>query len=384
MSVEKKRKHILVVDNDQAAAYLVRGLLEAQGYEAIIASTGEEGYEQAIRFLPDLIITDVVLPGMDGYAMCRMLRQRPATRSLPILMLSQKGDLESKIKGFDTGVDDYLTKPFAPEELRYRVRSLLTRSAPQPQSPTNTRGRIIAFFGAKGGVGKTTLSVNTALALQQTSKSRVALMDTDYYFGNVGVQLNITSRHSILELCDTPVAEIDKEMMDAAMISTKTGLRLLLAPLLPEDAERVTKKLVEHMLKLLAESYDFVVVDCPPNYDDRTLEILEGADIVIMVLTPEIGAFKNASMFFGLSEKINLPTEDVFLLLNRADSEVGIDAHAIEKALKRKVGFSIMSGGRAVVLSVNRGTPMILDQPNHPFSKQIQQLANALIKHKAA
>ncbi|MDQ7028467.1 MAG: response regulator [Ardenticatenia bacterium] len=155
---------VLLVEDDMAAAKLYRWVLMNEGFEVISATSGEEGYTLATEHTPDLIIIDVVLPGIDGYTLCRRLRQNVVTRTIPVLLLSAKGDIADKIAGLEAGADDYLAKPFHPEELAYRVKALLARyRAPTvPGANVYARGQIIAFFSSKGGVGKTTIAVNLA------------------------------------------------------------------------------------------------------------------------------------------------------------------------------------------------------------------------------
>ena len=141
-------KRILVVDDDAAILQLLRLFLSNEGYEVISTCSGEDAYAKAIQQIPDLAIVDVMMPGLDGYTLCRKLRENPSTRLLPIVMLSAHGDVADRIKGFEAGADDFLLKPFEPKELAFRVRNLLARvaAAPQAQTPEQRRGKIISFW----------------------------------------------------------------------------------------------------------------------------------------------------------------------------------------------------------------------------------------------
>jgi pilus assembly protein CpaE len=372
---------ILVVDDDDTTARLIEVLLSEAGYRVTVAPSGELAFEDAERHPPDLAILDVMLPGMDGYTLCRMLRQSPPTRSLPILMLTAQGDTEDKLAGFDAGADVYLTKPFAPAELVYRIRGLLGRGqiapprAPQPKS--RAPGQRIAVFGAKGGVGKTTIAVNLAIALAAGASSSVVLVDGDLTFGDVSVHLNLTPTRTILDLLER-VEDLDREVFNQALIRHDSDVRVLLSPFRPEQAERVTPEHIQAILDSLACYYDYVVVDCPASYDDVTLAILENADRVLIVVTPEIGPVKNTGVFLDLAAEIGIAEDKLMLVLNRANSEVGISAGEIENTLRVALPFHLNSGGRPVVLSVNRGRPLLLEHPQHPFSLGIKKIAQAV------
>jgi DNA-binding response OmpR family regulator len=148
---------ILIVDNNQAVRNGLSDILSQQGYVVLQSETAEAADALIKRQLPDLIIMNVVLPGMDGYAFCQQLRQNPDTRLLPIILQVSQGDLADRMAGFKVGANDYITLPYPPEELLYRIKNLLSLSQKPvpPQAQIPTPGRITAIFAAKGGVGKT-------------------------------------------------------------------------------------------------------------------------------------------------------------------------------------------------------------------------------------
>lgn len=370
---------ILVVDDDPTIAKLLDVVLRQAGYQVTLANTAEEGLERALAQPPDLAIFDVMLPGMDGYALCRKLRQNPATSLMPILIVTAQAETRDKLAGFNAGADDYLTKPFDPAELAYRIKALLARSQmPNMLARTQTqRGKLWSVFGAKGGVGKTTLAVNLAVALTRQPNLRVALVDTDLEFGDIGAHLNLAPSRTIMDLV-LRLDDIDQELLDRVLIRHESGVKVLLGPYRPEDAERVSPEALKTVLERLTENVDYVIADCPSNYGERTLTLLENSDAIIMVLTPEIGPVKNTSTFLELAEKLDISPLNIHLILNRANSEVGIAAPEIERALQKPIPWRLMSGGRPVVISVNKGAPIVMAQPQHPFSQQVTRVAEAL------
>ncbi len=374
---------ILVVDDDASITELLRLILEREGYAVFTARTAEEAWPEALRQPPALIISDVQLPGMDGYAFCRQLRLNPITQAIPILMLTSKAEIADKIAGFEAGADDYLIKPFESEEIPYRIRNLLMRASRPPLavSKAERRARLIVFFGAKGGVGKTTIAVNFSLALHSHTRSRVAIFDADFSFGDLGLQLNLPAARTALDLVREP-AEMDAELLDRVLATHSTGVRVLLSPLQRERAELITLGHIKRILELLTSQFDFVVVDCHSTYDERTLEILEEADDLFLVVTPEVGPLVNAGAFFELADKMNIGTAKIRVILNRANSDVGIAPGEVERSLNQPIAFRVVSGGRPVVQSVNRGTPIVLERPTHPFSQQIMPMVEYVVRQQ--
>jgi two-component system response regulator RpaA len=125
---------ILVVDDDQSIVELVKINLELMGHDVITSSDGTKGYALVKQEMPDLVILDVMMPEVDGYTVAQRIRQNDATKDIPILMLTALGMLQDKVQGFNSGVDDYLVKPFELDELKVRVKALLRRTSSLPES----------------------------------------------------------------------------------------------------------------------------------------------------------------------------------------------------------------------------------------------------------
>ena len=139
---------ILVVDDEQNILEIIRFNLERAGFKVITAQDGNAALELACSGIPDLIVLDVMLPGLDGYSICRLLQRKPETRRIPIIMLSSRADELDKILGLEMGADDYITKPFSPRELVARVKARLRRNEESdiiPRDGNNiiVRGKLI-------------------------------------------------------------------------------------------------------------------------------------------------------------------------------------------------------------------------------------------------
>ena len=133
---------ILVVEDDDALGTLLRYNLEREGYAVAVATDGEEALIQADEQLPDLVVLDWMLPKVSGIEVCRRLRQRPQSRNVPIIMLTARGEESDRIRGLDTGADDYVVKPFAVTELAARIRAVLRRLRPGLAEDVVVRGAL--------------------------------------------------------------------------------------------------------------------------------------------------------------------------------------------------------------------------------------------------
>ena len=135
--------YVLVMEDEDALATLVQYNLEKEGYKVVVAADGEEGMLQIDERLPDLVLLDWMLPKLSGIEVCRRIRGRPETRNLPIIMLTARGEETDRVRGLDTGADDYMTKPFSMTELIARIRAVLRRIRPGLADDRINHGDIV-------------------------------------------------------------------------------------------------------------------------------------------------------------------------------------------------------------------------------------------------
>jgi len=194
---------ILVVDDDPNVQRLLQYTLKQEGYEVVTAADGAEGFRLWGAENPALILLDVMLPKLDGYQVATKIRvEEGETGHVPIIMLTAEREVEQKVRGLRAGADDYLIKPFHPAELLARIKSLLARFAPRETLVRRPPlGRLFAFYGAKGGVGTTTIAINAAIALHRELGRKVCLVDGNLQFGDHRVFLDLgLDRKSIVDI----------------------------------------------------------------------------------------------------------------------------------------------------------------------------------------
>jgi pilus assembly protein CpaE len=372
------KPRIVLVTAQRTTATLISTALNKAGYAVVLAASGEEAYHKIVRKMPQGVITDITLPRMDGVALCKLLRRNPFTCLLPVVLLIPDATLVS----LGASADDYLIVPCQPQEVVVRITNLIARvqnlDQYQIESESHTSGRTLAIFAGKGGVGKTTLTVNLAIALRGSLARQVTIFDADFAFGDVGLHLALPATSSVVDLIQ-PGADCDLALVAQTMLLHASGVHVLLNPSNPAEAELITPTHVEMVLELLARLSDYVIIDCPPTYDERTLAILAHADDILLVVTPEIGAIKNTSHFLDMISHLGIDSKKILLVLNRANSDVGLDVKGIERTLRHPIAFQLSSGGRDIVASTNRGIPLLYDQPDHRWAREIGQIATSLL-----
>jgi pilus assembly protein CpaE len=234
-------------------------------------------------------------------------------------------------------------------------------------------GKMLTIFSAKGGCGKTTVATNLAAALAANGRRQVCIVDLDLAFGDVAIALQLFPAHTIADA--VPLAgTLDEKGVSALLTHHSAGLSTLVAPVEPGTAESVPSNLVSELLHVLRSMFDFVIVDTPPAFTDHVLAALDVSDLVLLLATLDIPALKNLKLTLETLDLLNFPRERWRVVLNRADSKVGLSLSEVEKTLHVPISVQVPSS-RAVPASINRGVPIVLDEPGHPVSQSLRNFA---------
>jgi pilus assembly protein CpaE len=391
-------KVLIVDDIPETRDHLSRLLgLEREIDVAGTAASGEEAIRVAMDMRPDVIVMDINMPGMDGIAAAEIISQR--LPHSPIIMMSVHGEAEHLKRSMLAGAREFLVKPFSGDEFATSIKRVVERemarreqmqletgatAAPTVASDGSTDDhQVIAVFSPKGGSGKTTLAVNMALALKGETNQRVALVDANLQFGDVGVLLNLNPKNrSVVEAVEG--GEPDRDIVESVMVDHSTGIRVLLAPPSPEGADLVTAAYLKKMIGFLRETHDWVVVDLPSGLNDHTLGVLDAADQILVVAALEITTIKNVRLFLEVADQLDYERSKLRLVINRSDASQGIRISDVEASIRRSIDGTIVSDGRLAVLAVNRGVPFVVSHPESPLSRDVIQLARTIAGEGAA
>jgi len=390
-----ERIRVVVVDDiPETREHLARLL----GFEADIevcgaAGSGAEALEVASLLQPDVLLLDINMPGLDGIATAEQLSSRAPTAA--IIMMSVQGEPDYLRRSMLAGAREFLVKPFSGDELTAAIRQVHARERqklgqmkvlpqatnghqPSPRGAERRQGKVVTLFSPKGGVGRTTMAVNLAVAAAAELQQKVVLIDGNLQFGDVGVLLNLNPKNkTVADLVrDLPVGDAD--MVESMLVEHSSGIRVLLAPPSPEMSELVTPEHVLTILNALRATHDMVVVDAWPWLHDTTLTFLDQSDMVLALLTLEISNIRNMRQFIEVVDQLGYPSGKVRLVLNRADSSYGIRVQDVETSIGRKIEHTVVSDGRTVVYALNRGVPFVIGSRQAQVSQDIIRLARAV------
>jgi pilus assembly protein CpaE len=375
---------ILVVDDDTNVQRLLQYTLKQEGYDVVIAGDGAEGFRLWGTEAPDLILLDVQLPKLDGYQVASKIRsEESGSGHVPIIMLTAEREVEQKVRGLRAGADDYLIKPFHPAELLARIKSLLARFAPKDLLIARPpMGRVLAFYGAKGGVGTTTISINAAIALHRELGRKVALVDANLQFGDHRVFLDLgLDKKSMVDVVSAPT--IDADLVRDVMVKHDSGIDLLLAPPSPETAELVHPEHLPAILQHLTTMYDYILVDVDKRLDDVNLGIFEAAEAVFVVMTADLSCLKNVRLILETMGHLGYREGKVQLMLNRSNAFTGINVKNAEGALKRTIDHQVVNEYRGAISALNSGAPFMFTKADSALGGSLLQFARSIDKPAA-
>jgi pilus assembly protein CpaE len=349
------------------------------------ASTGREAVALAKQHQPDVVLMDINMPDMDGIAATEaMLSQVPTVQ---VIMMSVQGEQDYLRRSMLAGAREFLTKPISAEELYhairhvYRLQTTQRRyvSTPLEQAQGGdgggSQGQIVAVFSPKGGVGSSSISANLAVALRQLTNKKVVLVDGNLIFGDIGVIMNMVSTKTIADLSNR-ISELDRELLNDVLATHTSQVKVLLAPPNPQTGELVTSDHLRGILELLRKEFDYVVVDTQSSFQDRALAVLDMADRIVALMTLEMPCIKNIKLFLEVAELLEYPPEKTLLVLNKADSRLGIRVENVEENIQHKVALQIGNAPNEMTLSINQGVPLVIEKRGHQTAKDIFALAS--------
>lgn len=380
---------VLIVDDIAETRENIRKLLQFEPDIDVVAMarTGKEAVALAKETKPNVILMDINMPDMDGITATRLIVQDVPIAQ--IVMVSVQQDTDYLRKAMLAGARDFLSKPPSADELINTIRRLGDISRDQERKAaavavqetiiasgtkrTGVDGRIVAVFSPKGGAGCTTVATNLAVALQG-EETRVIVVDANIQFGDVHVFLGLKSKYSLVNMVQQG-EELDEGFLQSVVAAHPSGVKVLLGPPTPEDAELVQSAALKRLLEELRRLFHYVIVDTAPVLREQELAILDAADRILLIATPDIPALANVKKFFDLSEKLEYPKEKIMLVLNRMDRRWGISLQSVEESLKHSVKAQVAYDDKLVIGSINSGVPFVTSNRNTPPAQGVVDLA---------
>jgi pilus assembly protein CpaE len=365
---------IFVVGACDGSAAIVEALAEQPGLELV--GVAEHAHEAAGTLAGGHLNVLLLATGSQTLPADELAVIREHTRAPLIVLASGAASLLLE-QALEADVSDVLLLPQLVENVVFAIRKAAHSGRRAAGGLGAAHGRIVTVFSPKGGTGKTSIATNLGAALAKQEGKRTLLLDLDLQFGDAAIMLGLEPEKTIYDLVSAP-GELDPEKLAGYTTRHVCGLDILPAPVRPEDAELVTEGKIGRLLEVARVSYDVIVVDTSPFFHGPMLATLDQTDELLLVCSLDVPTIKNVRLSLQTLELLSFPTKKVRLVLNRANSKVGMKLNEVESALERKIRYQIPSD-RAVPLHVNRGKPVVLADPSADFARAMAEVAKGVI-----
>ena len=300
---------------------------------------------------------------------------REHTRA-PIMIVASGEASRLLDEALDADIADVLLLPQLADNVVFALRKA-AHTARRSDGGRGRQGTVVTVFSPKGGTGKTVVATNLASALAKLEGKKTLLVDLDLQFGDAAIMLGVEPEKTIFDLVVAP-GELDSEKLSGYTTHHPCGLEILPAPLRPEDAELVTEAKLARLLEVARESYDVIVVDTSPFFHGPMLATLDRTDELFLLCGLDVPTLKNVKLSLQTLELLSFPRDRIKIVLNRANSKVGMKPSEVEDALGMKLSHQVPSD-RAVPIGVNRGKPVVLDDDSAEFSRALRALAKTVM-----
>lgn len=370
--------HVLVVDDEVVFHSMVSHALEGLDFKLAFAQDGQKGLAMAHALKPDLIITDVMMPDISGYELTRALRREPDFAHTPILVLTAQSGLEDKLKSFEAGADDHLTKPFEPAELAARTLVLLRRAETSRMlapAAAQEQAHMIAVHSLRGGIGCSSLAVNLAMGLNAIWGAPTLLADMCMMAGQVALMLNASLKRTWADIARFEAGQLDAQALDSVLSLHESGLSFIAAPTLPAEAETIRGETLNAALRLLKQRFGYIIADLPHDFHEASVQALDAADLVLLVTSPDMASVRATAAALDTYKKLNYAPEKIKLVLNATFPKLGLPREKIEAALGLQTSIIIPYTQNLFVEAINFGQPFVHYKPHEAVSELLEDYA---------
>ncbi|MEP6870822.1 MAG: P-loop NTPase, partial [Anaerolineaceae bacterium] len=375
-------------DPDRESSAEIQKMLSMLGFQVLAsAGYGVEAFTLAFQLKPDVILMRIEEPLVRPIQ--TLSRINDGLPDLPIVVFSTEANLRLMRQSMVSGASDYLQEPLDSGDLEAAIMRVLGRKEREGMRRRGeladpvAQGTVITIFGAKGGIGKTTIASNLAVALSTEAHQTVALVDMDTRFGDVAITMDISVERSIADLARN-LENVDRNSLREYLVEHESGVRILPAPTRPSDWRNLTAQHIRDVVDILAQTHDFVILDTPGTFNEIVAAAIEVGTMILLVTTLDMASIKDTVLALEmLHERFGNDDERIKVVLNRAGMDTGVREKDVERTLDSPLWWRIPQD-QEVVKAAQLGRPIVLSRPNSKVSLEIREIARALagIRHK--
>jgi pilus assembly protein CpaE len=369
---------IYLIGEDSLALASLRQQLERD--PAFFIQPKVYGYAEAFDQLrssagPILAVVDLNRDAEKAFKVAEEVKFKLA--NVHLIITSPDSNPHTILKAMRSGAEEFLPQPFNWPEVM-KSFDTIRRKIDVHSTRSVEKGKIIAVSSNKGGVGSTTVATNLSASLVTQNKS-VCLVDLVLQFGSVTSFLNLDASYTILDLAKN-IKRIDPLLLDGSLVKHASGVRVLAEPFYAEDARRISPSDIDEILDTLAQSFDFVVVDTPKEFDEMLALVLDKASLILFVTEMDVPSLKSAHRAFELFERMGIYDKKIRLVLNRYVKSKLMSLESVEKALGVKVFWTLPNNYPTAIAAVNQGLSIQECDPKSDLAKTYMGLTDSVLE----
>jgi pilus assembly protein CpaE len=364
-------------DNATRTADMLRS--DSRFQTTVMVAGFAQASQTALALRPDVILLDGVL----GDPVDVVSELDEALSELPVIVLLDEADRDRVHACVVAGARGCLLRPVEAETLigtivqvTAKARRRRKNESERPSDGTR-RGQLIAVRGAKGGVGATLIATNLALAIKRRAGDSMALVDGHFFGGDVPVMLDVAPTRTIVDLIPH-LDRLDDDLIASTMREHASGVAVLAAPNEFEQAETIRPDDFQRVLDAVRTRYAYVVVDCSPFLDQNSIAVLDMADTVLLVATPDMPALKNAARFVQLATQLGYARNKLRLVINRFNAPGALSPSDFERHLEYVTSFRIPNE-RNVAGPLTYGQPLMTARSGGTAARALDRLGRTII-----
>lgn len=373
---------IIVVDPDRESSAEIQKMLSMLGLQVVAsAGYGVEAFSLCHQMRPDLVLMRIEEPLVRPVQ--TLSRINDGMPDLPVIVFSTEANIRLMRQSMVSGASDYLQEPLIPEELESAIIRVLERKEREGMRRRGelaepvAQGTVITIFGAKGGIGKTTIASNLAVALASEAHQTVALVDMDTRFGDVAITMDIPVERSIADLARN-LDNVDRNSLRDYLVTHESGVHILPAPTRPSDWRNLTAQHIRDVVDVLAQTHDFVILDTPGTFNEIVAAAIEVGTMILLITTLDMASIKDTVLALEmLHERFGNDDDRIKVVLNRAGMDTGVREKDVERTLDADLWWRIPMDNE-VIKAAQLGRPIVMSRPNSKVSLEIRDIARAL------
>ena len=374
---------VMIIDQDEPYRQEVQSMLTPARL-AVVADCGYgiEAATLAEETSPDLILVGVEEPTARAIHTIQTVQE--ILPNAPIIAYASSTDLAIVRPIMQSGVRDLLSRPLKAGELLAAIEAAMegseSRTSDEPAIGANgvraSAGSVVTVFGAKGGIGKTTITTNLAASIAKSTSASVVVMDLDTRFGDVAIMLDVEPRYTVAQLASS-VSTLDRETFRSALVEHESGAFVLPSPKHPNDWQVVQADEIKELIRFASRMFDYVLLDTPGTFNDIVATALEVSSEVLIVTSVDMASIKDTSFMLDLLESEAFPPERLMLTVNHANGANTIRGDDIGRVLGKPVFWEIPHDSE-VVYAAQVGKPVVLAKPRAKAAVSFAGLASRI------